>query len=230
MAFSQEQWEHLYAAGHHDIRWPWSNVITYVHRFAKPVGPQFSILELGCGPGTNMPFFRTLEGDYRAVEGSLSAVEIAKEKFPDLADHIAHADFTTELPFSGPFDAVIERASLSHNSTADIRRCLDLVGARLRPGGVFIGIDWFSTKHTEYAGGRELEDRFTRTDYNDDSYAFANVGKVHFSDEKHLRDLFANFDIDYLQHNERQHVFPQNDYNLATWDIVARAPGGEALP
>ena len=224
MAFSRDEWEHLYASGRHDIRWPWSNVISYVHRFAKPTGPQFRILELGCGPGTNIPFFRSLDVDFRAVEGSATAVEKAKANFPDWADRIAVCDFTSDIPFDGPFDAVIERASLSHNPTADIRRCLELVGDRLAPGGVFIGLDWFSTKHTEYAGGRELDDRFTRTGYDDTSYTFANAGIIHFSDEQHLADLFENFDIEYLQHNERQHVFPQAGYVLATWDIVGRIP------
>ncbi len=223
MAFSRDEWEHLYASGRHDIHWPWSNIISYIYRYAKPVERQISILELGCGIGTNIPFFRTLEGDYRGLDGSANAVEKAKTNFPDWADKIAVSDFTTEIPFEGPFDVVIERASLSHNPTADIKRCLDLVGDRLKPGGLFIGLDWFSTKHTEYNEGRELGDRFTRTGYGENSYAFANAGTIHFSDEQHLRELFENFDIEVLQHNERQHIFPQPGYTLATWDIVARA-------
>lgn len=227
MGFSPE-WERLYDAGRHFIDWPWSNVVTWVTRFDSPGEQTTRVLELGCGPGINTPFFLSRKMDYFAVDGSRAAIVAAQKRFADIKDNFAVADFTRGIPFPGTFDLIVERAAISHNSTADIRRCLDNVLAKLKPGGRFIGLDWFSTEHSEYGDGREADDLYTKTDYPGSSYAFADCGKVHFSDEAHLADLFADFDIEFLQHNTRTHIRTQSKpapgYNLATWDIVAKKP------
>ena len=223
MTFSPE-WETLYAGGAHFIEWPWSNVITWVTRFQNTKSEETRVIELGCGTGTNAPFFFAKSMDYAAIDGSGSAIHAARERFPDRRDRFAVADFTKEIPYPGTFDLIVERAAVSHNPTEDIRRCLGLAFERLKPGGHYIGLDWFSTAHSEYNGGQQLGDAYTRTAYDGDSFAFANCGTVHFSDEDHLTDLFSAFEIVFLQHNARTHMIPDRGYNLATWDIVAKRP------
>jgi SAM-dependent methyltransferase len=223
MAYGNE-WEKLYAAGEQQSLWPWSSVVSHVFRYTKPNGPDFRVLELGCGPGANVPFFRSLDVDYRAIDGSESAVNTVLERFPELADKIAVADFTDDIPFEGPFDLIIERAALAHNDTHSIRQCLRLIEGKLSPKGVFIGLDWFATSHSEFPGGRDGSDRFTRTGFGEESLNFANVGTVHFSDRDHLEDLFADFKIESLHLNKKEQVYPGNDHILATWNIVAAKP------
>ena len=107
MNFSNE-WEGLFSdpSSNQISRWPWSDLVTYVMRYARPTGPDFRVLELGCGSGANVPFFKYMGVDYNAVEGSASAVAMLKEAYPDWADRFAVTDFTQSLHFDGPFDLI----------------------------------------------------------------------------------------------------------------------------
>ena len=144
--FSPE-WEQRYAEGTHLSRWPWTDVVAYTHRYAKPPGAFRRVLELGCGAGANIPFFLARGDDYHAVEGSRHIVNNLTARFPALASKILVGDFTKELGFQGQFDLVVDRGSLTSNDSAAIARCLGLVHAKLRPGGLLLGIDWFTTEH-----------------------------------------------------------------------------------
>lgn len=219
MNFSQE-WDQRYQAQTHLSIWPWSELVGYVMRYARPDSPAFRVLELGCGAGANMPFFQWLGVDYCGIEGSPSIVEKLKERFPAWQGNIVAGDFTVEIPFDGPFDLVVDRSSLTHNTTAAIRQCLELVRARLKPGGTFIGIDWFSTAYSEYGKGLPGEDDYTRTGYTEGS--FAHVGRVHFSDKAHLLDLFREFDITVMEHKQIQREIPADGWHAAAWNFVAR--------
>jgi hypothetical protein len=90
----------------------------------------------------------------------------------------------------------------------------------LRSDGYFIGIDWFSTKHSDFALGRESGDVYTRTDIVGGQ--FENVGNVHFSDEKHLRSLFSSFDIISLKEKVINTYEPKSNHQFSSWNIVAR--------
>ena len=52
MSFSQE-WEQRYAENTHMSIWPWSDVVSLVHRHCKPLisAGGGECLELGCGAG-----------------------------------------------------------------------------------------------------------------------------------------------------------------------------------
>lgn len=219
MSFSPE-WEQRYHENTHLSVWPWSDVVSFVMRHARPSGSQFRVLELGCGAGANIPFFEALGVQYCAIEGSPTIVQKLHERFPALHDAIVAGDFTLDIPFDGEFDLVLDRAALTHNSSAAISRSLSAVHAKLKPGGKFIGIDWFSTAYSDYEKGVQAEDRFTRTGYCDGS--FAGVGRVHFSDKPHLQDLFKDFELLVLEHKQMRREIPGDGWNFASWNLVAR--------
>ena len=102
------------------------------------------------------------------------------------------------------------------NPTITLKNSYDV----LRPNGYFIGIDWFSTKHSDFGLGRESDDVYTRTDIARGQ--FENVGNVHFSDEKHLRSLFSSFDIISLEEKVINIYEPKNNHQFSSWNIVAR--------
>ena len=104
--------------------WPWSDLVSYVMRHARPQNEKFRVLELGCGAGANIPFFKQLGVQYHAVEGSATIVNMLAGKFPEYRSTIKVGDFTKELPFEGEFDLVVDRASLTCNTTSSIRRGL----------------------------------------------------------------------------------------------------------
>jgi SAM-dependent methyltransferase len=217
--FSQE-WDLRYQANTHLSVWPWSDLVGYVMRYARPDGPAFRVLELGCGAGANLPFFQALGVQYCGIEGSPSIVAKLQERFPAWKDNIVATDFTVDIPFAGQFDLVVDRSSLTHNTTAAIVQCLDLVRERLKPSGKFIGIDWFSTAYSESTKGVQAEDSHTRTGYTEGS--FANVGRVHFSDKAHIQSLFAHFELLVLEHKVVQREIPDDGWQFAGWNFVAQ--------
>jgi len=218
MSFSRE-WDKRYQENTHMGVWPWSDVVSYVMRHARPSSRGFRVLELGCGAGANIPFFLSLGVEYHAIEGSPSIVEKLHERFPALRDNILAGDFTLDLPQAGEFDLVLDRASLTHNATADIARCLELVHRKLKSGGKFIGVDWFSTAYSDYRKGLPAGDAFTRQGYREGS--FAGVGRVHFSDKPHLLELFGKFEMRLMEHKTVKRELPDDGWNFASWNFVA---------
>ena len=178
-------------------------------------------MELGCGAGANIPFFKSLKVDYYAIDGSKTAVQRLWNRFPEYHCNIITADFTNEIPFNCSFDLIVDRASLTHNNTDSIIRCLELVRNKLRVDGLFIGIDWFSTFHSEYKKGTvNAQDIYTRRDYKDGP--FTDTGIVHFADKEHMINLFRDYEIVVLEHKIIQNEIPDDGSVYATWNIVAR--------
>lgn len=230
------EWERFYAAGvFSDGTFP-----HYEKLVRSFVGDAGMMLELGAGNGCEIPFFtKYLNFGYRGVDGSPSAVERLHQLHPELADRIKLADFTKEIPFEGEFDLIAERASIPHNDLDSIRSCLALVYRALKPGGIFISSDWFSTWHSEFARGEKVGPN-TRAGYPDGQ--FKDIGTVHFSDEAELVYLFKDFEGIFLQERMTRRPAPNGlvdpvlnlrwispeyrlvDYRSVVWDIVVRKP------
>jgi SAM-dependent methyltransferase len=219
MSFSAE-WEQRYRENTHMSVWPWSDVVSFTMRHARPSGPGFRVLELGCGAGANIPFFLAQGVEYHAIEGSPSIVERLHERYPQLKNNIVAGDFTQQIASPGEFDLILDRASLTHNGTAAIMRCIEAIHGKLKQGGKFIGIDWFSTAYSDYRKGQPAEDEYTRTGYQEGS--FANVGRVHFSDKAHLQQLFKRFELQVLEHKIMQREIPADGWSFASWNFVAK--------
>jgi len=220
MSFSTE-WESLFSdpTSNQISRWPWSDLVTYVMRYARPTGPEFRVLELGCGSGANVPFFQHLGVDYVAVDGSASAIAMLKKAYPEWADRFAVADYTQGLQFDGPFDLVVDRGSVCHNHTDAIRKTVILSHQNLKAGGKYFAIDWFSTEHGDYVRGEEAEDRYTRKDITEGD--LTGVGRVHFSDREHIEDLFRDFEITRMVHRTHSHEIPSDQIPEAYWNCIA---------
>lgn len=222
MGFSIE-WEQRYFESTHLSVWPWSDVVSLVHRHCKSmICSGASVLEVGCGAGANIPLFLNLGFDFKAVEGSQSIVKNLHQRFPELIDSIVCGDFTLEQPFGDNFNLVLDRASITHNSTKSIQSALRVVFDSLKRGGIFIGVDWFSVNHSDFTQGDPVEDHFTRTNFSQGQ--FFGVGRVHFSDEAHLRELFCDFEIIFLEEKKASSYVPKTGQQFASWNIVARKP------
>jgi SAM-dependent methyltransferase len=215
-------WEERYAEGTHLSVWPWSDLVSLVHRHGKTIvaSGEGRVLELGCGAGANIPLFRALGMDYYSIEGSPTIVRQLHGRYPDLAEKILVGDFTHELPFGNDFDLVIDRASMTHNNESSIRDALALVLNALKVGGMFIGSDWFSNSHSDFSRGEQIDDEYTRTNHTVGQ--FVGAGKVHFSDEQHLRDLFSRFEIVIMTEKLVRTCEPLNSHQFASWNVVAR--------
>ncbi|WP_342533943.1 class I SAM-dependent methyltransferase [Lysinibacillus sp. FSL K6-0057] len=219
MDFSIE-WENIYKKNQHLSIWPWSDLVSYVSRYVNSKSSRLKVLELGCGAGANIPYFLSLKSEYTSVEGSESIVNLLHEKFPQYQESIHVGDFTNFEFKKNYYDLVIDRGSLTCNTTSAIQRCLNNVYEAMKPGSQFIGIDWFSTKHSDFDKGSVVEDDIF-TKMNIESGHLSNLGKIHFSDKQHLLDLFSKFDIQVLEHKTTKNEL-SNSYTIASWNLVAK--------
>ncbi|WP_341322416.1 class I SAM-dependent methyltransferase [Solibacillus sp. FSL H8-0523] len=218
MAFSKE-WEEVYQNQNHLSIWPWSDVVSYVKRHTNASGSDFKVLELGCGAGANIPFFKSLNVEYHAIDGSPSIVEKLHTQFPEYKNNIQIGDFT-KLDFGkNKYDLILDRASITHNTTRAINECLANVYKALKNKGTYIGIDWFSSAHSDFNKGSLLEnDLYTKTGFTEGQ--FSGLGNVHFSDKDHLMKLFSAFEIKVLEHKVSNFELPKQ-HQFASWNIVA---------
>jgi len=218
MGFSS-QWNDTYLQSKHLSIWPWSDLVSYVMRYCKQLDSNSMVLEVGCGPGANIPFFKHLGVRYYALEASQAIVNRVVEMYPEYTDHIVVTDFTKDIPINELFDLVVDRASITHNKIVDIQQCIELIYDKLKPGGRFIGIDWFSTIHSHYESGGIPVDDYTRTGFTEGQ--FTNLGNVHFSDKEHIRDLFQHFEITHMEHKINHQEVPDTGHTFASWNFVA---------
>lgn len=198
------------------------------------------MLELGVGGGGEIGYFvDNRKFGYHGIEGSSVAVGKLREANPDLAEQIVQGDFTKSLHFEDGFDLIVDRAAVAHNDLGSIKSCIDLVWKALKPKGLFISSDWFSTAHSECRRGRMIEPG-TITDYPDGQ--FVGAGKVHFSSEEEMIDLFKRFEGLFLHERTVRRCrinslvrvqapfrwisedFQHMEYTSAVWDLVVRKP------
>jgi SAM-dependent methyltransferase len=93
----------------------------------------YSILDLGCGPGRDLHYFRALGHDAVGLDGSKQFVAMARAYS---GCEVVHQDFLAmELPKSR-FDGVFANASLFHVPSQELPRVLLELSETLKPGGV----------------------------------------------------------------------------------------------
>jgi len=215
MSFSEE-WDLVYSRGQQLSTWPWSDLVSYVMRYAKPYG----VLELGCGAGANIPFFKHLGAEYYGLDGSPHIIKQLQAQYPEYAKNISAVDFTARIPFNREFDLVFDRAALTHNSTQAIQNSIELIKKHLVDKGIFIGIDWFSTEHADFTLGTQADDANTRINFEQGQ--FKDIGKTHFSDKQHLLSLFKDFTIIQLEHKTVVKEIPEGKHRFASWNFAAQ--------
>lgn len=219
-----DQWDGRYKARTHRSVWPWSDLVSLCERYVFSdlrKGPEVNVLEIGCGYGANIPYLLATGGRYHGIDGSRTAVDELMKQFSLPGSQLACGDFTKDIPFDTTFDLVVDRGSITCNTDAAIRNCVDLIRSRLRVGGYFSGITWFSKAHSEYRRGDSFDgDSHTREGYADGP--FAHTGTVHYTDEQNLKAILSGFEIVWMEHKVSQEIIPDNSRVNAFFNFVAR--------
>ncbi len=224
MGFSNE-WEKMYKTGTHNSIWPWSEVVSMFHHYFKRDMANLNVLELGCGAGANIPFFVSKGVHYYGLEGSRTQWEKLSRRFKGDDVEIAEGDFSQKIPFDVQFDLILDRSSVTHNSTEGIKNTVRLVSDQLKYGGYYFGIDWFSVHYDVFSDTSlkyEVVDQNTKIFH---SGCLADLGNVHFSDEGHIRELFKGMELVELYEKVETWNIPDKK-RIARWCFVARKVRG----
>lgn len=213
-----EAWNALYANNQQMSVWPWSNLVSMSLRNTelKAKGNEFSVLEVGCGAGANIPFFTAYTNQYFAIEGSEFIVDNLKRRFNSISDQIVVGDFTKTLHFNREFDLIVDRAASAHNSGEGVTNYLSLAYDALKPKGKVIITDWFSIEHGYFELGEQSTDPFTKEGYTEGP--FANVGPVHFFSRESIEKYTSKFKIVYLEHFTSK--VDGCARNTASWNVI----------
>ena len=113
--------------------------------------PPYSLLDLGCGPGRDLNYFRSLGHDAWGLEGSGELADMARSYS---GCNVLHQDFLSmELP-AGRFDGVFANASLFHVPSRELPRVLGELSAALKPRGVLFSSNPRGNNEEGMSGGR----------------------------------------------------------------------------
>ena len=113
--------------------------------------PPYTILDLGCGPGRDLCYFRSLGHKAVGVDGSKNFVTMARRYSKC---EILHQDFLAlDLPESH-FDGVFSNAALFHVPRQEIPRVLRETWETLKPRGVLFCSNPRGDNEEGWSGGR----------------------------------------------------------------------------
>jgi SAM-dependent methyltransferase len=119
-------------------------------RAIEGAGPS-RILDLGCGPGRDLAYFRSLGHQAVGLDGSARFVAMARKH---TGCEVLHQDFL-KLSLGGrEFDGIFANASLFHVPTSEIGRVLRELRAALAPRGVLFSSNPRGTDTEGFSGER----------------------------------------------------------------------------
>ena len=221
-ANSREAWDKIYSRGQQLVEFPWSNVVSYVNRLGFRNLQSISIIELGCGSGPNIQVFQQYwPGDllqYTGIEQSSVASDSARRRLGGRRSRVLTTDILFGLSAQVPnsIDLVIDRASLTHCEYEYARATIAVISRLLKPGGIFVGLDFFGTEHSDFA-----EDGYIA------GGQFEDVGYVKFYDRQELLNLVPSelSTVSLSEKLETIQEFGQRDIRrVHTFDLVLRKP------
>lgn len=159
-------WEKIYCTKEWG-KYPPEELVRFVARnyYKTKDRKSVKILDVGCGTGAATWFIAREGFDSYGIDGSSTAIKIAKKRFSaeKLKGHFQVGDIIS-LPFKdGEFDAVMDIASIEHNSPEHIQIIMNEVYRVLKPGGKFFGMMLGGSK--EWDTGAYTTHFFTRSEF-----------------------------------------------------------------
>jgi len=111
----------------------------------------YTILDLGCGPGRDLSYFRSLGHKTVGLEGSKKFVDMARRHSKC---EVLHQDFLAMALPECWFDGVFANASLFHVPRQELPRVLHGLSEALKPGGVLFCSNPWGNNEEGWSGDR----------------------------------------------------------------------------
>lgn len=218
-ASSPETWEHIYSSDGQNNFAPYTEIFSFLNRSRAGKAPGGRLLELGSGVGNNLAFARWNSGwDVYGMEASESALELCKERFRRQGLEYADLRLGTFPPIPYPdgfFDAVIDRATIQHNTLQAIHAIVKEVFRALKPGGLFFS-SAIAENHALFGKGRALgQGDFDNPDVD---------GIRHFFSRAQVMEVFRDFEITSWHLVTRQDMLDGNRIVNGIYNVEMRKP------
>lgn len=179
--------------------YPPEDLIRFVKHNSK--GARRRILEIGCGPGANLPFLAKEAKLLCGLDFSRTAISIANQKMARLSDldpsmiDLRCGDISA-LPWGdSTFDMVVDVFALYANPAATISQALREVARVLCAGGLMYSKVWSASNVDHYKLGHPDLEKGTFS--NSQAGPCANMGISHYFEIDEIKELWhdAGFEI-----------------------------------
>lgn len=182
--FSKKEWG----------EYPPEDLIRFIKHNAKEALPR--ILEIGCGPGANLPFLAKHASVLGGVDFSRTAVMLANQRMAQISVantskiDLRFGDLSL-LPWDDcTFDIVVDIFALYANPTSKIRQALREAARVLSPGGLMYSKVWSTSNIDQYKLG--VPDIEKGTFSNSYVGPCANMGVSHYFERSEIEELWCD--------------------------------------
>lgn len=192
---SRNMWEtEIYRNDLHDNIWPYPQVISKIMKHFRNLNSpsDFRILELGCGVGNNVIALAQHGFVVSGVDFSESAIKKAKFRAQEKNTEVELSVAAIEefAASANSFDVVFDRGAFVCLSSKQTIKSLQNVNSYLKPGGLFLGFDWYGKNQPDINWGIKTSegtyDHFSKG-------RFVNQGAINFVDSRDIERFFADF-------------------------------------
>jgi SAM-dependent methyltransferase len=206
------------------LMWPDEFVIRFYKVDLRKIGAK-RILEIGCGAGRHVHFFRLMGLQVFGTDVAHSAVDFTRRRLDQEGLHegveLRIAD-ATAIPYpDDSFDGILAWRFLHVLRPAQAEQCIREIHRLLRPGGkVLLGTR--SPRSTNYELIRSGKGADSDFEYRSGQLSDRAVRDTYFS-RRELEDLFAEFqdiEIEHMEWTRNNETFRE-----AYWALTATKPG-----
>lgn len=205
------------------LLWPDDSVIRFYKVDLRKIGAQ-RVLEIGCGAGRHVYFFRLMGLDVVGTDVAHSAIDFTRRRLEKdgLMEGVElQAADATQIPYpDNSFDGILAWRFLHVLSPLQAQKCISEIYRLLKPGGkVLLGTR--SPRSTNYElirSGRKADADF---DYRSGQLSERAVQDTYFS-RRELEVLFGPFQDVEIEHIE----WTRNNetFRAAYWAVIATKP------